>query len=67
MIGAQRIELVFFEGCPNLSSARDNLRSALQWGGKETQHGRSGICSPIRPRSAFVSTDLRRYSSTATT
>ena len=36
MIGEQRIELVFFDGCPNVSSARDNLRSALQWEGKDT-------------------------------
>ncbi len=36
MIGEQRIELIFFDGCPNVSSARDNLRSALQWEGKDT-------------------------------
>ena len=29
-MGKQRIELVFFEGCPNVGLARDNLRSALQ-------------------------------------
>ena len=32
-MGKQRIELVFFEGCPNVGLARDNLRSALQSAG----------------------------------
>lgn len=30
------IELVFFEGCPNVSLARENLRAALQGEGKDT-------------------------------
>ena len=30
MIGKQSIELIFFEGCPNVDQARNNLRSALQ-------------------------------------
>jgi hypothetical protein len=34
-MGKQSIELVFFEGCPNVDSARDNLRSALQSAGED--------------------------------
>ncbi len=30
MIGKPSIELIFFEGCPNVDQARDNLRSALE-------------------------------------
>ena len=29
-MGKQRIELVVFEGCPNVGLARNNLRSALR-------------------------------------
>ncbi len=36
MTGKKSIELVFFDGCPKVSLARDNLRSALQWEGKDT-------------------------------
>ena len=36
MTGKKSIELVFFDGCPKVSVARDNLRSALQWEGKDT-------------------------------
>ena len=36
MTGMKTIELVFFDGCPKVSLARDNLRSALQWEGKDT-------------------------------
>ncbi len=35
MSGEKNIELVFFDGCPNVGLARDNLRSALQWEGKD--------------------------------
>ncbi len=35
MRGKQSIELVFFEGCPNVGLARDNLRSALQSAGED--------------------------------
>ncbi len=36
MTGDKNIELVFFDGCPNVDLARDNLRSALQWEGNDT-------------------------------
>ena len=36
MTSEKNVELVFFEGCPNVSLARDNLRAALQWEGKDT-------------------------------
>ena len=35
MTGKKSIELVFFDGCPKVRVARDNLRSALQWEGRE--------------------------------
>lgn len=31
----QSVELIFFEGCPNASLARDNLRAALVSAGRE--------------------------------
>ncbi len=34
-MGKQNIELVFFEGCPNVGSARENLRSALHSAGED--------------------------------
>ena len=34
-MGKQSIELVFFEGCPNVDRARANLRSALQSAGAD--------------------------------
>ena len=34
-MGKQSIELVFFEGCANVDSARDNLRSALESAGED--------------------------------
>jgi hypothetical protein len=33
-MGKRRIELVFFEGCPNVGQARENLRSALRSAGE---------------------------------
>ena len=35
MSGKQKIELIFFEGCPNVDPARDNLRAALQSAGMD--------------------------------
>ena len=32
-----RIELVYFEGCPNASEARDNIRAALEVSGQSLE------------------------------
>jgi len=37
MTTTPKIELVYFEGCPNAVTARDNLRSAFQQMGAELQ------------------------------
>ena len=50
MIGEQSIELVFFEGCPHVSLARDNLRSALQSAGKDTIWTEWDVLSESTPK-----------------
>lgn len=34
---ARRVELIYFEGCPNLAAARANLRTALEAHGTEAE------------------------------
>ncbi len=50
MTGKKSIELVFFDGCPKVRVARDNLRSALQWEGKDTTWTEWDLFSESTPK-----------------
>ena len=56
-MGKQRIELVFFEGCPNVGLARENLRSALQSAGEDITWTEWDLGSDSTPK------DLRSHGS----
>jgi hypothetical protein len=56
-MGKQRIELVFFDGCPNVDLARDNLRSALQSAGEDITWTEWDLGSDSTPK------DLRSHGS----
>ena len=57
MSGEKSIELLFFDGCPNVSLARDNLRSAVQWEGKDTAWTEWDLFADSTPK------HLRQYGS----
>ena len=50
MTGEQSIELIFFDGCPNVNLARDNLCSALQWEGKDTTWTEWDLFADLTPK-----------------
>ena len=50
MTGEQSIEIIFFDGCPNVNIARDNLRSALQWEGKDTTWTEWDLFADLTPK-----------------
>lgn len=52
-----RIDLVYFEGCPNASTARDNLKSAIDATGRQLTWSEWDLMSEETPDS------FRRYGS----
>ena len=61
MTGMKTIELVFFDGCPKVSLARENIRSALQWEGRDatwTEWDLFADSTPEHPRQHGSSTVL---------
>ena len=48
-----RIELVYFEGCPNASQARDNLREAVEASGQGVTFTSSPFTKTVGDRSAL--------------
>ncbi len=53
----RRVELIYFEGCPNVSLARDNLRTALVAAGREWTWTKWDLLADSTPE------HLRRYGS----
>ncbi len=52
-----RIDLVYFEGCPNASQARDNLREAVEASNKDLTWSEWDLMEESTPA------DLRRFGS----
>ncbi len=52
-----RIELVYFEGCPNAARARDNLRDAIEATGQDLTWSEWDLMSEATPA------DFRRFGS----
>jgi len=52
-----RIELVFFDGCPNATQARDNLREAVETSGRRLTWSEWDLSSESTPA------DYRRFGS----
>jgi hypothetical protein len=52
-----RIELVYFEGCPNAPQARDNLKDAIEATGQDLTWSEWGLMSDSTP------TDFRQFGS----
>lgn len=52
-----RIELIYFEGCPNAAQARDNLRDAIDATGQDLTWSEWDLMSDSTP------SDFRRYAS----
>lgn len=46
-----RIDLVFFEGCPNADQARDNLKDAIEATGRELAWSEWDLMSESTPES----------------
>ena len=57
MIGKHSIELIFFDGCPNVGLARSNLRAALQSGDADITWTEWDLLADSTPK------DLRSYGS----
>ncbi len=54
---AQRIELVYLEGCPNAAEARDNIRVAVEASGRPLEWSEWDLMAESTPA------DFRRYGS----
>ena len=52
-----RIELVYFDGCPNASQARDNLREAIEGSGQDLTWSEWDLMAESTPA------DFRRFGS----
>ena len=52
-----RIELVYFDGCPNARQARDNIRSAVEAFGRPLEWSEWDLMAESTPE------DFRRYGS----
>ena len=52
-----RIELVYFEGCPNASQARENIRAAVEASGRPLEWSEWDLMAESTPE------DLQRYGS----
>ncbi len=50
MMAEHSIELVFFEGCPNVGRVRDNLRSALRAAGKDPTWTECDVLAESTPK-----------------
>ena len=54
---ATRIELVYFEGCPNASQAREHIRAAVEASGRSLEWSEWDLMAESTPE------DFRRYGS----
>ncbi len=52
-----RIELVYFEGCPNVSQARENIRNAVEASGQPAECSEWDLMDESTPE------DFQRYGS----